>query len=87
VVFIFDAAGDVLAIEADRPRDVGGRSIPTPWRGTFSQYRAFGSHRLPAHGEVGWLLPEGLFIYWKGDIVSYEPADDPRGSIRSQRLP
>jgi hypothetical protein len=87
VVFIFDAAGDIVAIEAERPREVGGRSIPTPWRGTFSQYRAFGSHRLPAHGEVGWLLPEGLFIYWKGDIVSYEPADDPRGSIRSQRLP
>lgn len=70
----FDAAGDIIALEAkDRPMTIGDRTVPTVWRGSFSRYSTIGSYRIPTHGEVGWLLPDGLFTYWKGDIVAYEP--------------
>lgn len=78
VRFGFDAAGDIVAIEADdRPMAVDGTTRPTRWIGSFSDYRQFGRYRVPAHSEVGWMLPDGLFTYWRGEITSYEaaPAD------------
>jgi hypothetical protein len=74
VRFIFDAAGDIVGLEADdRPmaRD-DGTTVPTPWRGTYGDYRQFGRYRIPSYGEVGWELPTGSFTYWRGRLVSYE---------------
>lgn len=71
----FDRDGDVLSIEADdRPRAVGDQNIPTRWIGRFSGYARFGNYRLPRFGEVAWVLPEGEFVYWRGEIVTAEPA-------------
>lgn len=71
VTLLFDEAGDIVAIEAtDRPRSVGKANIPTPWVGRFSNYERDGAYRWPRHGEVGWILPEGEFIYWRGDILN-----------------
>lgn len=76
VQFSFDAAGDIVGlVAADRPMERGGVTIPTPWKGFYSNYRQFGRYRIPAYGEVGWELPDGLFTYWKGEIVAYAPAD------------
>ena len=73
VRFLFDEGGDIVAMQADeRPMTVDGKTVPTPWRGTYSNYRRFGSYRIPAHGEVGWVLPDGLFTYWKGELTAYE---------------
>lgn len=70
---IFDADGDVVAVEVDdRPREVKGDHVATRWRGVFSDYRDFGGIRLPAHAEVSWLLDDGPFTYFRGDLVSYE---------------
>jgi hypothetical protein len=70
---LFDASGDIIAIEADdRPYLVNGKSVPMRWIGRFRDYTQFGSHRLPRHGDVAWDLPEGEFIYFRGTIVSFE---------------
>ena len=75
VTFSFDDAGDIVGLEATRPRAVGnGKTAPTIWRGAYSDYRQWGEYRIPSHGEVGWQLPEGFFIYWRGDLVAYGPA-------------
>jgi hypothetical protein len=71
VSLLFDAAGDIIGIAADdRPRAVGKLNVPTRWIGRFSDYIQFGAYRWPRHGEIAWALPEGEFIYWRGDILS-----------------
>lgn len=72
----FDAAGDVVMVEAsDRARAVGDQYIPTRWIGRFRDYARFGTYRLPSFGEIAWDLPEGEFVYWRGEIVSAVPMD------------
>ena len=74
VRFIFDEAGDIVRLESDdRPMERNGTTVATPWHGTYSRYAEFGRYRIPSYGEVGWVLLEGLFVYWKGEVVSYEP--------------
>ena len=74
VRFRFDAAGDIRGVEADdRPMTVGNTTRPTRWVGTFANYRQLGRYRVPGYGEVGWVLPDGLFTYWHGEITSLEP--------------
>ncbi|MDQ7840829.1 MAG: hypothetical protein RDU83_07355 [bacterium] len=59
---------------ADRPRNVDGRDVPTPWRGRCFEYQERGGMRIPVRCEVEWILPEGPQAYWRGRIteVSYE---------------
>jgi hypothetical protein len=73
--FYFDENGDIVRSEADdRPMaGDGGRTLPTPWHGIFAEYKQFGQYRIPSYGEVGWMLDDGLFTYWRGRLVSYEP--------------
>jgi hypothetical protein len=80
VQFFFDAAGDITGMLApDRPMAVGNTTVPTPWKGQYSAYRQFGRYRIPSHGQVGWVLPDGLFTYWRGEITSYEVLPAPAG--------
>jgi hypothetical protein len=75
VRFYFDSAGDIVRMEADdRPMSTDdGATVPTAWHGLFGSFREFGRYRIPAYGEVGWVLPEGLFTYWHGTVVDYGP--------------
>ena len=74
VRFIFDDAGDIIGLEADdRPMEVNGVTVPTPWHGIYARYSEFGGYRIPSYGEVGWVLVDGLFTYWRGEVVAYEP--------------
>jgi hypothetical protein len=76
VRFIFDAAGDILEMRSDdRPMTVDGRTVATPWNGIYGRYTQFGPYRIPAYGEVGWVLPTGLFTYWHGTVTAYEPVE------------
>jgi len=62
------AGGDVVRAQAERPRtEDDGR--PRPWEGSFEDHRPFDGRRLPARGEVRWLLDDGPFAYWRGEIV------------------
>jgi len=68
VDFFFNAAGDVTrTFCANRPyRDEG----PRAWEGHFSEYEELGGIRIPTRGEVTWLLAEGPFTYWRGEVTS-----------------
>ena len=77
VRFIFDETGDIVGLEADdRPMAVDGITVATPWHGKYARYARFGRYRIPTYGEVGWLLPDGLFVYWKGEVVHYAPSGE-----------
>lgn len=73
----FDEAGDVAtAFTRTRCRD----DAPVPWGGRFEGYRSFGPVRVPARAEVYWVLPEGEFVYWRGEVTGWEvtPTDRSR---------
>jgi hypothetical protein len=61
----------------ERAREVGGRFVPTPWRGRWSAYAERGGMRIPTAGEVEWVLKEGAQVYWRGRVteVAYELAE------------
>ncbi len=60
-----------------RGRVVGGKVIPTPWEGRWSNYQRHDGVLIPFDGEVAWLLQEGARPYWRGRVQSihYEFAD------------
>jgi hypothetical protein len=67
------AGGDVLEASApDRPRSVDDGSVPTPWRGVFSDHGELGGVRVPRRAEVAWELPEGRFTYWRAEVTALE---------------
>lgn len=71
VDLIFDDKGDVVeTFVPARARSVGSGFAPTPWRGRYADYRQIGPYRVPAHCEVEWLLPEGPFTYFIGDMLA-----------------
>lgn len=73
LTFGFGADGLMAWVRADaRGRTVGGRSVPTPWEGRWSDYRVLQGLRVPMTGEVAWLLPEGRKPYWRGSITSLQ---------------
>lgn len=64
----FDEAGDIVrTYTLTRSR---GEDGPAPWEGVCSAYKKYGELRVPSHGEVSWHLPEGKFVYWRGDFVN-----------------
>lgn len=65
--------GDVARIEADdRPRALGCGTVATGWRGRFFDYSELGGCRIPVRAEVSWLLDEGPFTCWRGEVTAYE---------------
>ncbi len=71
LTFGFGADGLMQWVRADaRGRTVGGRNVPTPWEGRWSEPRVVQGLRVPMTGEVAWLLPEGRKPYWRGTITS-----------------
>ena len=68
--FTFDAAGKIASVFApDRPRMIAGKTVPTPWRGTFTDYEQRNGMLIPTRAEVAWLLPAGAKPYWRGHLV------------------
>jgi hypothetical protein len=77
VRLLFDAAGDIVGMSTDgRPRVVGKRVVDTPWSGVFGEYRVFNGVRLPATGEVSWLLADGPFTYFRGRVTGWSVDGD-----------
>jgi hypothetical protein len=65
--------GDLARIEADdRPRVMGRGTVLTGWRGRFFDYREMGGCRIPTRAEVSWLLPEGPFTCWRGEVTAFQ---------------
>jgi hypothetical protein len=77
LTFGFGADGLIETVNAEaRGRMVGGKVIPTPWEGRWSNYQPRDGMRVPLSGEVAWLLPEGREPYWRGTVteLAYERA-------------
>lgn len=72
----FGGRGEIVRVEAERHRDVGGVGVPTPWVGRFGRYERVAGMMVPMDGSVEWVLPEGRLVYWRGRVVraSYELA-------------
>jgi hypothetical protein len=66
--------GDALIRSASgtRPRLAGKTAIDTPFAGEYGDYVDLGGIRVPGSAEVRWELPEGPFIYWRGEVTSLE---------------
>jgi hypothetical protein len=80
VQFHFDEAGDIVEMHADeRGRAEGPEVVKRPWRAYYSDYRKIdgefagetGYRRVPTRAEVGWILDDGYFAYWRGQIATY----------------
>jgi hypothetical protein len=67
-VFAFDDEGRPVSFSATRPRDVNGKTVPTPWRGEYWDYVRVDGVEIPSKAKVSWLLPEGPFTYWEAEI-------------------
>jgi Family of unknown function (DUF6544) len=79
VAFEVDADGRILAIRADhRPRQVGRSFVPTPWSGTFADYRRFGDVCVPTRVEVTWHLADGPFTWFRARVCEFGCGQPPR---------
>jgi hypothetical protein len=47
-----------------------GKTTVTPWQGLFWDDALHDDMRIPQQGEVGWLLPDGAKLYWRGRTTS-----------------
>lgn len=68
----FGESGEIVRVTADRYRDVEGTPALTPWEGRFDDYRRIDGMMVPARAEVGWMLDDGWFPYWRGRNVRIE---------------
>jgi hypothetical protein len=67
--------GEIVGAEADdRPRILGRRAVPTPWRGRFYDHRELNGWRIPTWGEVGWIIGGQLVTVWRGLVTEYGTA-------------
>ncbi len=57
---------------ADRPRSATPPIRPTPWRGSFSDYRYHAGRWLPFTGEVAWEVGGVEQVYWRGTLLAWE---------------
>lgn len=79
VLLEFDGDGRIASASAhDRPRSEKGLFIPTPWRGRFSGYSGRAGRWIPTFGEVAWEIDGSEFVYWQGQVVTWE-LSSPRG--------
>ena len=78
--FRLDGAGDIVEMEADaRARSEGSEVVQRPWRASYRDYKTIegafagetGYRRIPTRAEVGWILDDGYFAYWRGQIATY----------------
>jgi hypothetical protein len=71
--FRFGADGLVERVYVpSRFRDVDGTPVPTPWEALVSKYEERDGVLVPSGGEAAWLLPDGRFPYWRGEVASLE---------------
>lgn len=73
LVFRFGTDGLIEAVyAAERPRTLGNRIEPMPWRGHFARYANHGGMLIPVDGEVAWVAGGLEQPYWRGHLESIE---------------
>ena len=75
VALSLDTEGHIAGVyAADRPRSATPPLQPTPWRGSFSDYRYHAGRWLPFAGEVGWEVDGVEQVYWRGTLLAWKIA-------------
>jgi len=78
VVLSLDGDGRIAgAFAPDRPRSATAPTLPTPWRGRFSDYRRHNGRWLPFAGEVAWEIDGKKIVYWQARIDQWETNSAP----------
>jgi hypothetical protein len=73
VLLTLDSQGRIAgAFAPDRPRAINGGTVPTPWRGRFSDYRQQNGMWLPFAAEVGWVIDGEEAVYFEGHLQHWE---------------
>ena len=75
LLFRFGADSLIESVFAEaRGRTVGKEIVPTPWEGRWSRYDRRDGMMVPLYGDVAWVLPEGRWSYWRGEVkaIRYE---------------
>ena len=70
VEFHFAQDGRIVGISGERFRDVNGKGVLTPWRGSFADYTRLNDVMIPMAGEVAWVLTDGVQPYWRGRVLT-----------------
>jgi hypothetical protein len=55
---------------AEHPRMVGRNTVVTPWVVSGTEFPKFEGLRVAMRTEAAWDLPEGVFAYFRGEIIS-----------------
>lgn len=72
VTLTLNADGRIAeAVSPDRGALSYGVSVPTPWRGRFSDYRLHDGRWLPFAGEVAWGEGNAAWTYWQGRLCRW----------------
>lgn len=70
LLFRFNDFGEITSMYTeDRFGRFDDKYIKYPWEGHFRNYQEINGVKIPIEGEVGWHLPEGWWLFWKGKIV------------------
>ncbi len=70
--FRFNERGEIEGIYTeDRSGIFDGEFKKYPWEGRFRDYREVDGMLVPFYGEVGWHLPSGFWLFWKGQIQDF----------------
>lgn len=70
VDYIFNSENLIQRIYTE-DREYSELKQKRPWEGEFSKYQDKNGILIPMHGEVSWILDNGKFTYFKGDIEDY----------------
>lgn len=72
VLLSLDGDGRIAgAFAADRPRSASPPTLPTPWRGRFSDFRQHDGRWLPFAAEVAWEIDGEVLTYWQCQIEAW----------------
>jgi hypothetical protein len=84
VLLSLDGEGRIAgAFAADRPRSAVAPTLPTPWRGRFSDYRLHAGLWLPFAGEVAWEIDAEPLTYWQCRIGDWQVSAEDLTPTRS----
>jgi hypothetical protein len=77
LAFHFGPDGFPATVTAERSRDVGGKSVRTPWQGASSDWREVDGLRVPFRMEASWTIDGKLFTYarWRVEQLEYDVAE------------
>lgn len=71
IVFSFNKNGEIEKLYAtERYGQFDGTYIQYPWEGRFGDYIEKEGMMIPAYGQIGWHLPDGYWLFWKGRVES-----------------